>query len=98
MSEHDDAVMEVRRIREQIAARFGNDVDRYGEYISAYQKKFGFIADSVAAGRAHRSCRRVAAGGARAEYRNFFGKTLLASAATHGRPAVSTDRSGDHEA
>ena len=38
--------------------------------------KSRLIADLVAGrpARSHRSCRRVAAGGARAEYRNFFGR------------------------
>jgi hypothetical protein len=44
--------------------------------------------------RSQRSCRRVAAGGARAEYRNFFGDPPHPVAITKG-PAVSTDRSGD---
>ena len=43
MSEEYSAVEEVRQIRERIAARFGNDVDRYGEYLSEYQKKFGTL-------------------------------------------------------
>jgi hypothetical protein len=41
MNEHDDPITEVRRTRERISARFGHDLEKYGEYLSEYQKKFG---------------------------------------------------------
>jgi hypothetical protein len=41
MDEHDGPVEEVRRTRERISARFDHDAEKYGEYLSEYQKKFG---------------------------------------------------------
>ncbi|HET7229077.1 MAG TPA: hypothetical protein VFJ16_03710 [Longimicrobium sp.] len=41
MTEPEEVIEEVRRVREQIADRFGNDVRKYGEYLDDYQKKFG---------------------------------------------------------
>ncbi|HEU4562845.1 MAG TPA: hypothetical protein VFS20_33755 [Longimicrobium sp.] len=41
MDEHYDPVEEVRRTRERISAQFDHDLEKYGEYLSEYQKKFG---------------------------------------------------------
>jgi hypothetical protein len=40
MNEPEEVVDEVRRNRERIADRFGNDLQKYGEYLREYQKKF----------------------------------------------------------
>jgi hypothetical protein len=62
----------------------------------------GFFVDLVAAylapARPLRSRRRVTAGGARAEDRNFVGEIPFGSSAVQRARAVSTDRSGGHEA
>jgi hypothetical protein len=42
MSKHDDydPVEEVRRSRDRISARFGDDVQAYGEHLMEYQEQF----------------------------------------------------------
>jgi hypothetical protein len=41
MNEPEEVIEEVRRNRERIADRFDNDLRKYDDYLSEYQKKFG---------------------------------------------------------